>query len=123
MQITVKGDKEMIRKLDAFAKEFPEKIAKSIYKRAEKVMTVSKRNYVPVDLGTLRGTGHVDPPEISGGNVSVQLSYGGPAAPYATEQHENLDFYHDYGEAKYLEKPLMAAASTMANDIAKDIKL
>lgn len=123
MQLIIQGDKEMVQKLKAFAKEFPDKIGKSIYKRAEKVMTVSKREYVPVDLGILRGTGHVDPPEISGGNVSVQLSYGGPAAPYATEQHENERYIHEHGEWKYLEKPLMAAARTMANDIARDLKL
>jgi len=130
MYVKLEGDEEMIRELNKIINEFPKKVASSMYKRAEEVMTISKRDFCPVDIGTLQGTGFVDQPEIEnttfgkGGNISVQLSYGGPAAPYATEQHENLFLVHPgKGESKYLETPLKAAARTMASDIAKDIKL
>jgi hypothetical protein len=121
--VKVTGEKEVERKIRAILKKIPKKLASAMYKAAEKIMTISKRDYCPVDLGVLKGTGHVDQPVISGDNISVQLSYGGPAAPYAAEQHENLDYSHTVGEAKYLEKPLMAAANTLARDLAKDVKL
>ena len=120
--VKVTGDEEMERKLRGIVQKFPKEVARAIYKVAEKVMTVSKRDYVPVDFGTLKGTGHVDQPKISGDNISVELAYGGPAAPYATEQHET-QYSHKIGEWKYLETPMNKAASTMAGDIAKDVKL
>lgn len=52
----------------------------------------------PVLYGTLRSTHFV---EREGDNVIG--GYGGPAAAYAVVQHERLDFYHNVGEAKWLE--------------------
>ncbi len=57
---------------------------------------------VPRDEGILAGTGKVTGP--SGGVVT--LRFGGPAAPYAVVQHENLDFRHTVGEARYLVRGL-----------------
>lgn len=53
---------------------------------------------VPVDKGTLRSSGKVTGPM----NDEVELAFGGASAPYALEQHENLNFHHDIGEARYL---------------------
>lgn len=69
----------------------------------EEIMTDIKASSpghgVPVDDGILRGTGRVDGPNSQG---DVELSFGGPTAPYAIVQHERVDFHHTVGEARYL---------------------
>ena len=57
---------------------------------------------VPVDLGPLRDSGIVLPPNARG---EVECGFGGPSEPYALVQHENLSFSHTVGKAKYLEDP------------------
>lgn len=57
---------------------------------------------VPVDEGTLRGSGTVEGPAQG----RVVLAFGGAAAPYALVQHERTDFHHDIGEARYLVRGL-----------------
>lgn len=93
-----------------------------LHYEAELIMTDSKRNYVPVDEGILRASGHVEPPVVDGGNVFVRLVYGGLAKAYAIIQHERLDFRHPVGGAKYLELPLLAAAKGLARRIAAYVR-
>lgn len=54
---------------------------------------------VPVDTGALRASADVSGPDQQG---AVELSFGGPAAPYALAQHERLDYSHTVGESRYL---------------------
>lgn len=56
---------------------------------AETIMTRSKREFVPVDEGTLRSSGHVQDPVRRGKEVSVTMAYGGAASPYALAVHEH----------------------------------
>lgn len=123
IKVTVTGEKEMAAKFRAFAKKFPKKIEASLFKQCEKIMTRSKRDFVPVDTGALRSTGMVEKPKTTKRGTSVTLAYGGPAVDYAVEQHENLDYNHTVGGPKYLERPLNESAKTLASDIAKDLKL
>jgi hypothetical protein len=137
----ITGLKAMDAKLQRLATRFPNEVERALYLRAEAIMTRSKREFVPVDLGTLRGTGHVSPPERRGRRVRVALSYGGPAAPYATAVHEHLSAasppswkgaekagrpvtFHPAGHGpKYLERPLFDAVPTLAAEIARDLHL
>jgi hypothetical protein len=68
----------------------------------EEIMTDIKASSpghgVPVDTGTLRSTGQVT--QVS--PLTILLSFGGPAAPYALIQHEETTFEHKVGEARYL---------------------
>ena len=94
-------------------------------------MTDSKENYVPVDLGELRASGHVVSDKTK---LEVTLGFGGPAGignqgntnkgdvGYAIVQHENTDYSHRVGESGYLRKPLYAAVAHLAEDIGKDIQ-
>jgi hypothetical protein len=52
----------------------------------------------PVDTGTLRASARI---EIKGN--TIEFGYGGAASDYATIQHENLQFHHPVGQAKFLE--------------------
>lgn len=53
---------------------------------------------VPRDKGTLANTGDV----TKVGLLEVDLSFGGPAAPYALIQHEVTTYHHKLGESRYL---------------------
>ncbi|WP_449281252.1 hypothetical protein [Leucobacter sp.] len=55
----------------------------------------------PIDTGILRATGQVTPATES--NLESHVSYD---TEYAARQHEELDWRHDEGQAKYLEQPL-----------------
>lgn len=87
--VTVQGTKGVIDALKALGDQAGPAFAQAIYEEAEAVMTTSKEQYVPVDTGVLRGTGYVAPPEQIGPVISVEIGYGGPAAPYALAVHEN----------------------------------
>jgi|GEM_PF-2638308 len=60
----------------------------ALVKEAEQMMALSKP-LVPVVTGTLRASGHVQLPMQAFGTVLVELGYGGAAAPYAANVHEN----------------------------------
>lgn len=67
----------------------------------EEIMTDVKASRpgagVPRDTGALAATG-----QVTDLHPGVQLSFGGPAAPYALIQHESVQFHHKLGEARYL---------------------
>lgn len=119
----LEGKEKMKQRIQQIASFFPSETAKALFAAANYVLTISKAQYVPVDLGNLKNTGTVEEPIINGKNISVAIFYGGPAAPYAFEQHENLDFAHNVGQAKYLETPLNEFASQAAEFISLRIKL
>lgn len=133
------GTAKMAARLERLATRFPDDVARALYFRAEKCMTRSKRDFVPVDLGPLRSSGHVEPPVRSmgrfGNTIKVALVYGGPAAPYALAVHEHpsahsppswrgvvVTFSPPGHGAKYLERPLMETSATLATDIASDVR-
>lgn len=78
----------------------------------EEIMTDVKASRpgagVPRDTGALASTGEVTQPMPD----VVELSFGGVAAAggkdvgYALIQHENLEFHHKLGEARYLVRGL-----------------
>lgn len=84
----IRGQKEMERKIRAVLARFPDKVEAALKIEAEMIMTRSKRDFVPVDLGTLRSSGFVNSPERKGQTVVVTLGYGGAASAYALSVHE-----------------------------------
>lgn len=88
----------------------------ALTEEAEAVMTASKQE-VPVDKGILRSTGHVAPPVIRARTITVQAAYGGPAAPYALRQHEELEYRHTVGKARFLQDPFEARLNGMPERI------
>lgn len=119
----LKGSRAMQRRMRRIARTQVGRVEGALRMEAEEIMTRSKRDFVPVDLGALRTSGHVKPPERSGRDVSVTLAYGGPAAPYALIQHEALHFSHRVGGPKYLERPLRDAIPGMNQRLAKRLGL
>lgn len=89
---------------------------------AEDILTVSKSEYVPVDTGALKGSGTTTQPKISPDGITIEVGYGGAAAPYALRVHEAPDTIQSgprkgevwgQGRNKYLTKPLYAMASDL----------
>jgi hypothetical protein len=95
------------RKLKRAAAALDPVMGHGLYAIAEEIMTDIKDAVpgkgVPVDEGTLRDSGKVmlDGP-LGGSHTSVYLTFGGAAAPYALIQHENLQYKHPIGEARYM---------------------
>ncbi len=123
MRITVeiKGAKQLQEALAKLGDRMMAEAGKALYAEAELIMTESKEQ-CPVDTGALRGTGHVEDPQASGGQVTVQMGYGGPAAPYAVYVHERLDVRHRVGKAKFLEDPVKAAAPKLPARLTRRLK-
>jgi len=48
--------------LRTIARRYPDRIPGALYRRAEAIMTRSKNEFVPVEFGVLRDSGHVNPP-------------------------------------------------------------
>lgn len=66
----------------------PKLAGSALYREGERVMTRSKREFVPVDMGVLRSSGHVQAPKADALGVVVMLGYGGAAQRYALYVHE-----------------------------------
>lgn len=110
----------MDRNIQQLIRNYPRSVKKGLRLIGERIMTDSKENYCPVDTGTMKGTGHVeeDPQKLK-----VDLVYGGPAAPYTINQHENLSYRHPVGEAKFLERPFNKAIPSIMPEIAARCQL
>jgi len=68
---------------------------------------------VPVETGNLAGSGAVSV-QGNGG----ELLYPGP---YARNQHYNLSFHHNTGQALYLEQPLVQNAEAIVKIIGDEL--
>lgn len=87
LKTSFRGSRELQRELRRLGREAPKILARALFKEGERIMAASKL-LVPVDLGPLRASGHVQLPEIRGARVKVLLGYGGAATPYAVVIHE-----------------------------------
>jgi hypothetical protein len=92
-------------------------LAQAMYSEATTILNESKK-IVPVATGNLRASGRVERPVTGKGRASVEITYGGAAAPYALIVHEvppntggrwGTGLTHAAGKSyKYLEMPVMA---------------
>jgi hypothetical protein len=110
---------ELKKVLARWFDEAPDELGAFLYKEAKKIMGESKKHYVPVDLGNLKNSGHVSPPENDGAGIVVIVGFGGPAASYALEVHEDLQTHHEVGRAKYLEIPFLERVQDLPQRLAE----
>lgn len=127
LKIEIEGIAKLESVLSRLTPETLEAAGVGLHNEAERIMTRSKEEFVPVKTGALRSTGHVGEVEVKSNEVVVEMGYGGPGTPYAVAQHERLDYQHPgQGEAKYLERPTLEAVhgmgSRIAADVAKELK-
>lgn len=92
-------------------------LLQAVYMEAQDVLRESKR-IVPVDTGALKNSGRVEKPSVSARGVSVEITYGGAAAPYALYVHEDPDAQHAAGKTyKFLEIPAMQRAPIFTRNV------
>ena len=120
VEVSFTGLDRLERALARIADGIVDEAAHALQAEAEIEMTEAKRR-TPVKTGALRGSGHVDKVRRSGRELSVRLAFGGPAAPYAVQVHENLDAWHRVGQAKFLESTVLESAPYMATRVAARI--
>lgn len=107
-----------LKQLEQLARQSPKQIAGALYETLEEDTLEVKRR-TPVDKGNLRATVHVTPPEVRSSEIEAAIVAGGPAAPYARSQHENLGYRHTVGQAKFIESVLRENLSSYPVRIAK----
>lgn len=95
--------------VDASTKKVFEEVAQDLKGEAQR--------RAPKDIGTLRKSAFAEV-KISGKKVFATVGF---KEPYATRQHETLDYNHTDGEAKYLEKPYKERKDAYVRDIKKAI--
>jgi hypothetical protein len=132
-----KGDKKMLRNLEKLEEKSINIAKKALFAEAANIIADSKENYVPVDTGNLRKSAHTDKPKFHNKTIFITFGYGGLAASYAADVHENpragktggySPSGHKYktwaktGGWKYLEFPLKKALNGMAVRLAERIK-
>ena len=85
----------MVKQHNAKLTEIEKAAREALRDTAKQVLDQAKKN-VPVDQGALRRSGKVG---VSDVNVYIRFT-----SPHAWLQHERLDYEHDQGGAKYLER-------------------
>jgi hypothetical protein len=115
----------MVRKIRQIAKNSPDQFAAALYQEASIESKECQRS-TPVKTGNLRATIHVEGPTregLSGRRIICAIVAGSSAITYALFVHENLEAFHETGDAKYIERPLNESAPYMAARIAARIDL
>lgn len=132
-RLVVLGAPEMAARLSLLASRFSERIPGALYRQGQRIMARSQKEFVPVDLGVLKGSGIVSQPRQEGRQWVVELGFGGAASAYALAIHEHpsehsppswggqVTFSPPGHGVKYLERPLMEASATFAQDLAADM--
>lgn len=121
-ETSLTGDVALRARLRLLGARAPGVVGGALYRFGERVMTESK-DEVPVKTGVLRASGHVVSLTFSGGQVEVELGYGGAAMAYATEVHENENAQHaEPTKWKYLEDPLKRNADLLLAEVGAAVR-
>jgi len=117
------GVPEMIKKIREIQKQFPDRVINALRYEAEIEVTEAKKR-TPVYTGPtgpgkpipglLRASVHQDGPYREGSRIYTRIVAGGAAGAYAIPQHENLEYFHEVGQAKYIESVIMESRPFMA---------
>lgn len=113
VSVKLEGLDRFIRKFNITATQLLPEMGGAIFDEASQIADRADL-LVPYDTGNLARSQIVHNPAYQGNRVFVEITYGGPAAPYAEIQHEREDFHHpslasglppNGTQAKYLEEP------------------
>jgi len=118
IEVTLEGEKEVLKNLRRLAVRYPEAAADALYAEGM-LIDANMVPRIPVDTGRLRASHYVAPPKRDGGVLVVEVGVG---MKYAVPVHERTELRHTVGEAKYLENALNALSPGMGARLAKRIK-
>lgn len=103
-----KGIDNVLKNLDKAEKVVVNAIEQGVMDLTNKLLTESEKQ-VPMDIGTLAGSGHTTPVENRGGMIEGKVGYN---TPYAARLHEHPEYKFQKGrKGKYLIDPLKDLAS------------
>ena len=102
--------------------KYPKVVSNALYAEVEIEITEVKRR-TPVDLGDLKGSIHQEGPDRKGNRIFSTIVAGGEAADYAAIVHEDLDAFHEVGQAKYIESVIFESKDHMADRVSRRIHL
>lgn len=133
MSIKWKGLNEFRRRLEDSRADALKDLGRALFVEGERIMTVSKRDFVPIDFGTLYSSAQVRKPHFRGTRAEVLLGYGGAASAYALAIHEHPSKHSppswedgvsfNVGGPKYLERPVNDAAKGLAERLGRHLEL
>ena len=114
---------QVMAALNALGDDMVPSMEAVLTEEAEEIITAADE-IVPADIGNLKGSKFVEPPNVLGGDVTVEFGYGNTATLYAKSVHENprsgqtggrtpsggkRKTYAKVGEWKFLETPFVAS--------------
>jgi hypothetical protein len=116
MEVT--GIKELVEMVQQLGERYKQALAAALYQEAAAVMTESLKE-VPVDVGRLRQSHYVAPPD----NLDNPVAQAGYGAHYGVYVHERTDAKHNSPtKDHFLSDPLTRATGSYADRIAKRTK-
>ena len=119
--ITITGQAQLNRALRRAGPLALAALAQAAVEEQEAMITEAKQQ-TPVETGTLRASGTVLPPKVSGTGVTVDAGFGGGASHYAIFVHEIMRNHHPVGNAKFLERPFLARIPQMGTGLARGVE-
>lgn len=129
----MRGVQEMIERVKQLSAKIPTQIGAAVRGEAEIEATeVKKRTPVwnsdrPVAKnaipGALRASIHVNGPFYEGNKISATIVAGGVAGAYALRQHEDLDYFHKVGQARYISSVIEESRPHIVARVAARIDL
>ncbi len=122
MKIKLEGMDKLQNMLKVGGQQATIATARALYQQANRIF-IDSQAQVPIDTGALRASGFVTKPYVVGTTATVQISYGGAAAPYAVIVHEDLEANHTVGKAKFLEDPLTQAIPNLTKNVADSVEV
>lgn len=126
-KIKMAGEDTILRTMALAGVRTPEVLAAALLDEAHIIFRISQLQ-VPYRYGALKGSGRVSLPVISGGNVFVDITYGGPSIAYAYIMHKGIMYGHpiNYRNGKkdhYLSDPVRERAPFIEANIADRINI
>ena len=107
------GYSELMQQL---AQKFPEAAGEGLFTFCDDVMSES-HDECPYQTHALQRSGQVNEPVVTESEISCTMGYN---ESYAAVQHEDLNFKHPHGKAKFLEDPLMRNFNNLPADLQKE---
>jgi len=103
--VRVDGIEDTKRKLAKYSEENKKKLRDGMW-TAGRFLLREAQKLVPVDTGALKASGKVLVRNNDDNHPEFHVSFGNDDdVHYAAVQHENLEYFHTIGQAKYLEQP------------------
>lgn len=114
--VTWSGDKEILKKIEQYARDYPKATAAALYETGLEIHREAVL-LTPVDHGNLRQSAYVAPPRDTR-DPMTEIGYG---TDYAVPVHERTEVYHAVGQSKFLETPVMRVRNSFARNLVRKI--